>query len=294
MTAVKGTLGLQTNLQSIHSIEEQWVSLDGVRVRYLRSGSGPPLVLLHGLLGYSFSWRFATPALAQQATVYAVDMPGAGFSERPAGLDCCLRASAERLLRFLDVVGLASCDLLGTSQGGAVAMMAAAIAPQRVRRLILVNPVNPWSSPGRWRAVFLSSRPITPLFLRLAPHLRMTHGFVLRRLFGDPRRIRPGTLEGYSAPFSTPSAFANGLAVLRSWSQDLRQLKARLPRISHIPTLIVWGSEDRAVLPESAHELVRHFQNCRLVMLDGVGHLPYEEVPEEFNRVVAEFLKQPS
>jgi pimeloyl-ACP methyl ester carboxylesterase len=290
---VKGTLGPQTNLESIPSVEDQWASLEGIRVRYLRSGSGPPLLLLHGLLGYSFSWRFAMPMLAQQATVYAVDMPGAGFSERPADLDCCLKASAERLLRFLDAVELVSCDLLGTSQGGAVAMMAAAIAPERVRRLILVNPVNPWSARGQWRANFLSSRPITPLLLRLAPHLTFTHGIILRRLFGDPRRIRPGTLEGYSAPFALPGAFINTLAVLRSWNRDLQQLKSTLPRINHIPTLMVWGSADRAVSPESAHELLKQFQNCRLVMLKGVGHLPYEEVPEEFNRTVAEFLKQP-
>jgi len=287
-------LGLQTNLESIHSIEEQWVSLDGVRVRYLRSGSGPPLLLLHGLLGYSFSWRFVMPVVAQQATVYAVDMPGAGFSERRPGLDCCLHASAERLLRFLDAVRVESCDLLGTSQGGAVTMMAAAIAPQRVRLLILVNPINPWSARGQWRANFLSSRPITPIFLRLAPHLTMTHGFILRRLFGDARRIRPGTLEGYSAPFAFPGAFINTLAVLRSWNRDLQQLESMLPRINHIPTLMLWGSMDRAVRPESAHELLKHFQNCRLVMLKGVGHLPYEEVPEEFNRVVAEFLEQSS
>jgi pimeloyl-ACP methyl ester carboxylesterase len=287
-------LGLQTNLESIHSVEEQWVTVDGIRVRYLRSGSGPPLLLLHGLLGYSFSWRFAMPVLGQQATVYAVDMPGAGFSERPADLDCCLKENAERLLRFLDVVGLESCDLLGTSQGAAVAMMAAAIAPQRVHHLILVNPVNPWSVPGKRRANFLSSRPITPLFLRLAPHLTMMHGFILRRLFGDPRRIRPGTLEGYSAPFALPGAFINTLAVLRSWNQDLQKLEGMLPRINHIPTLMVWGSVDKAVSPESAHELLKHFQNCRLVMLKGVGHLPYEEVPEEFNRVVAEFLEQSS
>jgi pimeloyl-ACP methyl ester carboxylesterase len=287
-------LGLQTNLESVPSIEEQWVSLNGVRVRYLRSGFGPPLLLLHGLLGYSFSWRFAMPVLARQATVYAVDMPGAGFSERPADLDCCLKASAERFLRFLDDVGVESCDLLGTSQGGAVAMMAAAIAPRRVRRLILVNPVNPWSVRGQRRANFLSSRPITSIFLRLAPHLTMMHGLILRRLLGDRRRIRPGTLEGYSAPFALPGAFINTLAVLRSWNRDLQQLESMLPRINHIPTLMVWGSMDRAVRPGSADELLKHFQNCRLVMLKGVGHLPYEEVPEEFNRVVSEFLEQSS
>src|ERR1700690_328581 len=98
--------------------EECWMDFDGARMRYLRAGSGPPLILLHGLLGYSFSWRYAIPALAQQANVHAVDMLGMGFSDRPPGLDGTLRGCAERLLRFMDAVGLASCDLLGTSHGG--------------------------------------------------------------------------------------------------------------------------------------------------------------------------------
>ena len=287
-------MGLETNLETVHSIEEQWVSLDGIRVRYLRSGSGPALVLLHGLLGYSFSWRFAMPALAQQATVYAVDMPGAGFSDRRADLDCCLRASAERLLRFLDVVGLESCDLLGTSQGGAVAMMAAAIAPQRVRRLILVAPVNPWSEHGKRLAPFLSSALVSALILRLGPCMEVAHDLALRRLYGDSKRIRPGTLEGYSAPLQIPGAFEYGLSVTRSWNSDLRELESALPGITQIPTLLLWGSKDRAVDPASATALSRHFKRCRIEIFQGVGHLPYEEAPEEFNQAVAEFLTQPS
>jgi len=289
---VKGTLGPQTKLESIHSIEERWVSLDGVRVRYLRSGSGRPLLLLHGLLGYSFSWRFAMPVLAQRATVYAVDMPGAGFSERRPGLDCCLHASAKRLLRFLDAVGVESCDLLGTSQGGAVAMMAAAIAPQRVHRLILVAPVNPWSQHGKRLAPFLSSALVSALILRLGPCMEVAHDLALRRLYGDRKRIRPGTLEGYSAPLQIPGAFEYGLSVTRSWNSDLRELESALSRIAHIPTLLLWGSKDRAVDPASATALSRQFKRCRIEIFQGAGHLPYEEAPEKFNQAVAEFLTQ--
>jgi pimeloyl-ACP methyl ester carboxylesterase len=274
------------------SIEDHWITLEGARMRYLRSGSGPALLLLHGLLGYSFSWRYALPHLAGQATVHAVDMLGIGFSDRPRGLDCCLRASAERLLRFLDAVNVDTCDLLGTSHGGAVAMMAAALAPDRIRRLVLVAPVNPWSAQGRWMAGLLSSRLVSPAFLHVAPHLQFTHGYFLRRLYGDRSRIRPGTLEGYSAPFSLPGAFEHELAILRTWSQDLAELKSVLPRIAHIPTLLMWGAADAAVDPASATRLRQCFNDCRVLMLAGVGHLPYEEVPEEFNHSVAEFLAQ--
>jgi pimeloyl-ACP methyl ester carboxylesterase len=277
-----------------HSIEDHWITLDGARMRYLRSGDGPPLLLLHGLLGYSFSWRYAIPVLANQATVHAVDMLGVGFSDRPAAIDCSLRASAERLLLFLDSVGVESCDLLGTSHGGAVSMMAAALSPERIRRLILVAPVNPWSRKGAGIAAFLSSRPVSPIFLRLAPHLGFTHNFLLRRLYGDPGRIRPGTLAGYSAPFAIPGLFEHSLKILRTWSRDLSELQSVLPRIAHIPTLLLWGSTDAAVDPASAIPLSKQFEKCQLRIFDGVGHLPYEEIPDEFNQAVSLFLGGPS
>src|SRR6202049_4884048 len=159
------------NQQQEFAVEELSITLDGgrnpARMRYLRAGSGPALLLVHGLLGYSFSWRFTLPALARQATVYAIDMLGTGFSDRPADLDCSFKASAERLLQFMDKTDIASCDLLGTSHGGAVAMMLAALEPDRVRRLILVDPVNPWSAHGKRLTAFLSSIVIAPLFLNL-------------------------------------------------------------------------------------------------------------------------------
>jgi pimeloyl-ACP methyl ester carboxylesterase len=290
MVQTEGTDAANRSAPSSYSIEDHWITLDGARMRYLRSGSGPALLLLHGLLGYSFSWRYAIPLLAQQADVHAVDMLGMGFSDRPTGLDCCLRTSADRLLRFMDIVGIETCDLLGTSHGGAVAMMAAALAPGRIRRLILVAPVNPWSGHGKWLGPFLSFPLFAPVTLAVAPRLRFTYGLLLRRLFGDPTRIRKGTLDGYVAPFAIPGAFAHALRILSTWNADLRDLKAMLPQIADIPTLLMCGSKDHAVLPSSINRLASLLKSSRTVMLEGVGHLPYEEIPEEFNRLVAEYL----
>jgi len=89
-----------------------------------------------------------------------------------------------------------------------------------------------------------------------------------------------------------PGSFEYGIAVLETWNRDLQKLESVLPQIAHIPTLLIWGSLDRAVYPASAEKLQRRFQNGRLVMFEGVGHLPYEEVPEDFHRALAEFLSQ--
>lgn len=266
------------------------MNLDGLSCRYQRAGSGPALLLVHGLMGYSFSWRHAIPVLARQAAVYALDLPGTGLSGHSPHMDCSLAASATRLLGFMDQAGIASCDLLGTSHGGAVAMMAAILAPHRVRRLILVAPANPWSVHGRFLIPFLSNPVIAPLFLQLAPRLRILQEFYFQRLFGDTRRVRRGTLEGYLATMRTRASFEYGLSVLHTWKPDMRKLQSALPGIAHIPTLLIWGDRDGAVDPASAHVLQSQFQSCRLLMLEGVGHLPYEEVPEEFNRAVALFL----
>ncbi len=194
------------------------MQIDGARMRYLRAGSGPGLILLHGLLGYSFSWRFTMPALAPYATVYAPDLLGAGFSDRPRGLDHSVRGTALRVLRFADQLGLGSFDLLGTSRGGPVAMAAAAegldaagAGKSRVRRLVLVCPVNPYSAHGRWLAPFFGTRIGGRLFRSVIASLPSLYPFFHGRLYANRDKIPPGSLEGYKAPLAIPGLFEHAL-----------------------------------------------------------------------------------
>ena len=274
-------------------IHEHWAEIEGHRMRFLHGGTGPPLLLVHGLLGYSFSWRFNLPVLAKRFTVFAPDLLGAGFSERVPGMDCSMAAIAERLLQFLQGQGIEAFDLLGTSHGGAIAMMLAALATpsNAVRRLILVDPAHPWSRPRPILIKLLSQRAGSALFRASLPVIRLTHEHYLRRMYGDPRRISPGTAEGYKAGLANRKAYEYPLSIVRCWREDMRKLEAALPRIAGIPTLLLWGSRDRVISPRTAGQLQRQFRNCRLLILEGVGHLPYEETPEEFNRAVLEFLE---
>ena len=290
MTSVKSAAPIAVESPGASQVEERFATVDGLRMRYLRGGAGPPLVLIHGLIGYSFSWRFNLAALRPQATVFAVDLPGMGYSDRSPTIDCRMPAAAGRLLHFLDDLKLESADVLGTSHGGGLAMMLAAMAEGRVRRLILVAPVNPWSRHGRLLAPLLARIPggsgLQPLLMRLGP----LHQFLLRRQYGDPRRISPGTLEGYVAALKIPGTLDYARRVLHGWRADLRELERVLPRIASIPTLLVWGSRDRVVSPASARPLLQNFAHAELAMLEGAGHVPYEEAPEEFNRAVIGFL----
>ena len=288
------------------AIEEHWLELPGGRMRYLKAGSGPAIILIHGLMGYSFSWRFTIPALAPHATVYAIDNLGAGLSTASDDMDCTVRATAERVLQFADALGLRDFDLLGTSHGGAVAIMVAAVSAERsaerraersgeqndsrLQRLVLVAPVNPWSPHGKRFAPFLGSAFGSMLFRHTIARRRALDYLWLRRMFGDESRIPTDSLEGYRIPVVKNRSLAHGLRVVRNWTADLAELETSLPKICDYPTLIIWGTKDRAVHFQSAEPLRRNFRDARLVAFEGVGHLPYEEAPEDFNRALVDFL----
>jgi pimeloyl-ACP methyl ester carboxylesterase len=276
-------------------VAECWMDFDGARMRYLRAGSGPPLILLHGLMGYSFSWRYTMPALAPYATVYAPDLLGAGFSDRPRGIDHSMRGTARLVLKFVENLGLPWFDLLGTSRGGAVAMAVAAETSSAagggklpVRRLVLVCPVNPYSSHGRWLAPFFGTAFGAALARVGTGHLPFLFPYFHGRLYAGG--IVPGSLEGYTAPLAIPGLFEHALSIVRSWTADLRELEALLPKLGAIPTLLMWGSRDPAVYASSMAPLARHFAKAQTVVFPGIGHLPYEECPEEFNQALITFL----
>jgi pimeloyl-ACP methyl ester carboxylesterase len=272
-------------------LSECWTDIGDQRIRYLRAGSGQPLLLIHGLLGGSFCWRSVLPELAQNYSVHAVDLPGAGLSE-DQGIDCSMSSQAKRLAELIERLAWEQAIVVGSSFGGAVAMLLAGGEVQtrgRISSLVLSSPVNPWSNFGRGRVRLLSSR-LGGCFLRLAlPISRPAHRIALRRMYGDPGRIPEGAVEGYGASILRPGRAENVLTALRRWHQDVELLRSVIPQLT-IPTLLIWGTSDRAVDPRSAYTLRQQLPASELKLIRGAGHLPFEEAPKDFNRAVLEFL----
>src|SRR5260370_41799771 len=120
-------------------------------MRYLTGGEGMPLVLIHGLLGYSFSWRFNLEVLARHARVYAIDLPGSGFSCRNPALTGDLASLAQYVLAFMQAVGAKAAVLLGSSHGGGAALLTAAMATEwniSIKAMVLAPTVQTWSKQG--------------------------------------------------------------------------------------------------------------------------------------------------
>jgi pimeloyl-ACP methyl ester carboxylesterase len=282
-------------LARVAGSEECTADIDGIRWRYLRAGTGPALLLIHGVTAYSFSWRFVIQGLARHYAVYAVDLPGCGFSQRSAMLPGTLASDAEHLLEFMDYLGVDQFDVVGTSRGGGAAIAMAGLAAQRgqlhrIRRMVLSAPINPWSRIGFLRVRFLRTVAGRFYLTYVEPRLPFVVKIFFKRLFGDPSRVPPDSLPGYQAGWEPEGSLRHLWNIVRSWMADLRLIESVLPLVKSLPALLLWGDHDVAVEPPSAEELHRRWDNSEVVMMDGVGHMPYEEVPEEFNRISLDFL----
>jgi pimeloyl-ACP methyl ester carboxylesterase len=246
-------------------------------------------------MGYSFSWRFNVEPLSRYFSVYAIDLPGSGFSERTTGNGCSLAGDAQGVLRFMQHFGIENADVVGSSRGGGLAIVLAALAAEkdqlhRLRRMVLVSPINPWSSFGKVLARLFATTLGGLYIVHVQPRLHVIARRYIKTLYGDATRISPGTFEGYRAGLDPPGSFEHLVRILRSWHDDLEAIEQAINEISGLPTLLLWGSRDRAVYPSSIHQLQRHLKNSALVIFHGAGHMPYEEVPDEFNRVLCDFL----
>jgi len=276
--------------QTLPPIQSGFVAVNGARMHFLHAGAGQPMLLIHGLVGSSENWRNSIGALAQTASVYAIDQLGMGKSQRIAGLDTGLEATAGRLAAAMDALGLRDADIVGHSHGGAVALMFAARHPERVRRLILFAPANPWSHPADRLVRTFRTRP-GRLLARVAPYLpALLQQAGLERVYGDPGRVPAGSLQGYVEDLRVPGTMRHILDIVRDWFAEMATLQAALPRIADVPALLLWGDRDLVVDPASATQLRSVLPQSELHIVSGGGHILFEEFPQVMNRLMLEWL----
>jgi pimeloyl-ACP methyl ester carboxylesterase len=255
--------------------QEQFIELSGARIHYLKAGQGRPLVVLHSVDG-NLGWRSYLQQLAQHHTVYAVTLPGFGPSDRPVWLETF--PDLTRLtLWLLEALGLQRVSLLGHFMGGWLAAEMAVWCPPVVDRLVLVAAAGLRPQQGDITDIFLQGQ--DGLHKLSVFDLEQTSEY--KELFGH--KLSPEERE---------LSVKNQENALRyCWKPYMHDtaLPHLLPRVQ-APTLIVWGKEDQ-IIPLECGELYRQaLPHARLEVLSRCGHYPHLEKPEEFARVVSEFL----
>jgi pimeloyl-ACP methyl ester carboxylesterase len=269
------------------------VRVDGLRIHYLTAGSGPAVVLLAGFPQTSEAWRKIIPALAEQFTVYAVDLPGLGHSDKPSnGYDTM--AIATRLHTALLALGLDRIFLVGHDVGAWVAAPYAAMFPSEVLRLVVMEggipgvagvrpiPANPtaWKRNAHFLFHMLDDIPEMLISGREEQYI----SWFITRQMANPTAIGSEELAEYVRVYSAPGAVRAAMeyyrAVFTDAEQNLKLLATKLP----MPVLALDGTGKTNPLVEA---LVPFTENLRGGYIEGSGHFIPEEQPE---RLLAELL----
>lgn len=226
-------------------------------------GTGPPLLLIHGLAGSGRWWAKNVDALSKQFRVYVIDLIGFGSSRiRSYGNRFVLNEAADILLAFMDRQAIDRASLMGHSMGGHIAATLTARAPKRVDHLILVDAAALPIQRGAARSLLglAVALPRFPFPLRFLPVL---------------------LLDSWRAGLPTIWRAARELLV-----SDIRAEVAQI----HVPTLVVWGTRDLIVPPALGRQLADSVPGAELLMVEGAGHNPMWERPDIFNEAVLRFL----
>ena len=278
-------------MQIFHAEFSAFVDVDGVTVHYQEAGyaSDPPVLLIHGFSSSTLVWSRVFLRLAEEGfRVIAVDLLGHGYSGKPRRTEYTIKSQARMVTGFLDALGIARADIVGSSYGGAVAATCALDYPERIGKLIMVGAVTN-NDPTRFLLFRLFSSPVvgdivSPLLIGSRSLLRRRmrrvyerHAWVL-----DERRV-----EARHLPLRAASTHRALIRTLRLWDAN------RISRDAHLikqPTLLIWGDNDPEVPLRNGEHLNGKIDGSRLIVFRNCGHLPHEEYPMGFTEIVAEFL----
>jgi pimeloyl-ACP methyl ester carboxylesterase len=267
--------------------EGRFVDLNSHRAHYIERGEGKPVILLHGFNYDAFLWAANIDFLAEKFRVCALDLWGFGYSSRKP-MDYSYQLYADQVLDFMDALGIYKASIVGQSMGGGTAILFAVQHPERVSKLVLVDPgAMPQPYP---LVVRLSSLPKVGEFFFGLKTDRIRRKTLADMWFYDKSLVTDDYFEKASRYQKIAGTSEAALAILRKrFFYTLEDEVHRLSRTG-IPVLTVFGREDKGVSPKSGEEIHKTCKGSRLEFIEKAGHLPNYERSETFNRMAMEFL----
>ncbi len=269
-----------------------FLELDGMQVHIRDTGprdDPTPLVMLHGMSSSLHTYEGWQTALQGKRRVISVDLPGFGLTGPSPQGDYRIDAYTRFTLRLLDSLGLKRVILVGNALGGEIAWQTAVLAPDRVRKLILID------SDGYQPAVLsmplafqlASLRGMRWVSERILPRALVASS--VRSVFGDPAKATPERIDRY---FELNLRVGNRRALFQRMDQAQFGTSAALIKRVQQPTLVLWGQADEMISPEQGKLFCRDIQRCKLIEFPGLGHLPQEEDPQGTLGTVRAFLAE--
>lgn len=264
-------------------VQENFIQVDGHKIRYLESGiSKDTLVLVHGLGASAERWDKVIPTFAKNYRVIVPDLIGFGYSDKPL-VDYTPEFFSEFLEKFLTVSGIERPCVIGSSLGGQITAQYASENPTNIEKLILVSPAG----------VMKQSTPALDAYIMAAlyPNEQSAKN-AFEVMEGSGKEVDKKIVDDFIERMQLPNAklaFMSTILGLKNSDVITNKLHSVIA-----PTLIIWGSNDPVIPIQYADEFVSSIKDCRFYRMDGCGHTPYVEDPKAFVSVVLNFLQNRS
>jgi len=265
--------------------DSQFMEVEGMDVHYRRTGSGPALLLLHGTGASLHTWEGWTHVLADSFTVISLDLPAFGLTGPHPDRDYSITAYVDFLEAFAKKLPLDSFYLAGNSLGGLIAWSYTTAHPERVEKLILVDPSGMPNETETPLGIKLAETPVVGQILRyITPKPLFAES--LREVYGDPEAVSEDVIDRYFQLFRRPG---NRQAFIDRARTDHRVPTKSMANIS-VPTLILWGERDNWIPVEHAQLFQGLIPDSEVITYPDLGHVPMEEAPEVTAKDVQAFL----
>jgi pimeloyl-ACP methyl ester carboxylesterase len=256
-------------------------------------GAGDPVLCIHGFGANLFSWRNFVVPLSRSYQLILIDLKGCGDSPKPPDSHYSPKDHADLIYKFILDRDLKNLTLIGNSFGGALSLLLSIMLlqnePGRLRSLVLIDAgAYKQYIPGYVKLIGVPIIGAAAVYLTPA---RLMAKSILKMAYYDPKKITKEQIEAYAAPLASPGGKH---ALLETGKQIIPpnsdELVARYKDIN-VPTLIIWGRQDKIINPIVGDLLDQAIPNSTLKLIDHCGHMPQEEMPEATIPLMLDFLK---
>lgn len=279
----------------------QFAELPGIRVHFVREGSGAPLVLLHGWPEFWYVWHRNIRSLAANFDIITPDLRGFGDTEKPDG-KLTVDVLVEDLFNLADHLGVDRFGMVTHDIGAHVAQAAARRAPERLFGLFFFDCPYPgigrrWADPGHLMEIWYQSFHQENWAVDLVGHSRDTCAIYFRHFLGhwaaNPH-VFDNDLDAWVDNFMKPGNLQGGFdwyaAVNEARLTLMREGAPKMTKIN-VPTRVLWGAEDPVLKAEWADRLTDYFSDIRIDIAEGAGHFVSYERPDLTNSEIVAFFE---
>jgi pimeloyl-ACP methyl ester carboxylesterase len=264
----------------------KWADVAGAHVRYVDTGDGPAVVLIHGFASSLDAWATVVPELAKTRRVLALDLKGFGWSSRPDG-DYSPQAEAHVVLALMDQRGIDKAAVVAHSWGASVALALAIDAPARVSRLALYDA---WVYEEQLPTTFVWARAnVVGEALFDAFYAERADEKMARAFYDRDRYVSEKLVDDVERAMDRPGTTAAALAAVRG--QRFTEMQLRYAHVEQ-PVLLLWGRDDEVTLPTYGERLARDLPHARLVTYPQCGHFPMIEASGASTAELVKFLAE--